>query len=576
MITPRPYQTEAVNAVLREWKEGVTRPLVVLPTGTGKTICFGMLAKQMNVRTLVLAHRDELLTQAVKKMRLVNPEANIGLLKAEDSTGYYTDICVASVQTATRGKRLDVLRERGFRLCIVDEAHHAPAESYYRIFNELGFMDGDPEKLLVGVTATGYRGDNVALDEVFEKIVYERSIMSMMKGGYLCDARGISVKTDTDLSGVHTRAGDFALNELSDVIDIPARNKMIAESYLEHANGRRAVVFCVDVEHTHHLAEAFQYCGVRCESIWGDMPKDARARTLEAYGAGHIDVLTNCAVLTEGWDEPATSAVMLARPTKSKVLYTQMVGRGLRLHPGKPDCLVVDFADVAGRHTLCGLATLIGDPRVKPKQKQTILDAVDEFEQLESDRDEWRRARIGDVHSEELDLFGRSDFVWTGVQGGHYRMNVSALESIWVRKEADGYMVWLLNRADLADKRPLCEEPLPFGYAQGVAEDYVRLNASRTLVAKDAPWRRKPATEKQLDMLVKWKIPHDPRSISSGEASALIDLEIARREEEKQAPATHKQRWFIKVKLGLDIPGGLSKGEASRIISDAKREEVAV
>jgi superfamily II DNA or RNA helicase len=539
---------------------------------SGKTICFGMLAQRLGLRTLVLAHREELLTQAVQKMRLVDPSVNIGILRAEDGTGFYTDVCVASVQTAARGKRLDILKERGFRLCIVDEAHHATAESYYRVMNELGFLSDDPKKLLVGVTATAYRGDNIALGEVFEKVVFERSILTMIKAGFLCDARGLSVKTETDLSDIRTRAGDFAINELSDVINVPARNKMIAESYLEHGADRRAVAFCCDVEHAQDLSRAFQDAGVHCSPVWGDMDRQERSRTLSAYANGDIQVLTNCAVLTEGWDDPATSAVLLARPTKSRVLYTQMVGRGLRTYPGKKDCLVVDYADIAGRHSLCGLASLVGDPRVKLKDKETILDALEEFERLEKDKEEWRNTRIGEVSHEEFDLLGRSDFVWTQVDS-HFRISVNPETSLWVRREPGGYMVWLVDRRDLSNKTALSEDPLPLGYAQGVAEDYIRINAVKHLVSKDAAWRHKPATLKQLETLSRLKIPHDPDNISSGEASNMIDMELARREADRQEPASHKQIWVIRHKLGLEVRNDITKGEASRMIAEGKERK---
>jgi superfamily II DNA or RNA helicase/intein/homing endonuclease len=543
---------------------------------SGKTILFGMLAKRLKVRTLILAHREELLTQAVQKIRLVDPTVNIGILRAEDNTGYYTDVCVASVQTAVRGKRLDVLKERGFKLCVIDEAHHATADTYFKVVDELGFLADDISKLLVGVTATAYRGDKVALGEVFEKVTFERTILTMIRAGFLCDARGISVTTGADLSNVHTKAGDFAINELSDVVDVPERNEMIAESYLEHCAGRRAVAFCCDVEHAQNLSNAFCDAGVSSYPIWGEMGRQERSTTLSAYADGNISVLTNCAVLTEGWDDPATSAVLLARPTKSRTLYTQMVGRGLRTYPGKNDCLVIDYADNAGRHDLCGLATLVGDLRVKPKNKQTILEAVEEFEQLENDREDWRsQTRIGEVSHEEFDLFGRSDFVWTPVQGGHFRIPINTEQSIWVRRAPEGYMVWLLNRRDLSEKKSLSDDPLPLGYAQGVAEDYIRINAVRHFVSKDAAWRNKPATQKQLETLAKLRIPHNPGNVTSGEASALIDMEIARRESARQEPASHKQIWFIRHKLGLEVSDVITRGAASRIIAEAKKQEVA-
>jgi superfamily II DNA or RNA helicase len=574
VITPRPYQTEAINAVIREWHEGVTRQLVSLPTGSGKTIIFALLAQRLGLRTLVLAHREELLTQAVQKIRMVDPSMNAGILRAEDSTGLYTDICVASVQTATKDKRIDALKDRGIRLCVVDEAHHAVARSYMKIFDGLGFMSGDAGKLLAGVTATAYRGDDSALGDVFEKVTFERTILSMMKAGYLCDARGVSVKTETDLSGVHTARGDFDASELSDVIDIPSRNELIAETYLKECPDRKAVVFCVGVEHARNVSEAFRNAGVASLPIHGEMERMERSAALLAYEKGDVRVLTNCAVLTEGWDDPATSAVMMARPTKSRALWVQCVGRGLRTYPGKKDCLIVDFADTAGRHNLCGIATLAGDPRVKPKQRQTVLDAFEEFEELEAGREDWKHARVGEVSYEEFDIMGRSDFVWTPVRDGHFRLPVNTGQSLWVRREQGGYMVWLLDRANLADKIALSDDPLPLGYAQGVAEDYIRLHGALHLAAKDAAWRKKSPTERQIETLKKLGIPHDPAGISSGEASSLIDLELARREASRNEPASHKQIWFIRHKLRVDdVREGLTKGEASRIIAEAKKKQ---
>jgi hypothetical protein len=253
-----------------------------------------------------------------------------------------------------------------------------------------------------------------------------------------------------------------------------------------------------------------------------------------------------------------------------------MIGRGLRTYPGKADCLVVDYADTAGRHNLCGLATLSGDPRIKPKPKQTLLEAYEEFEETGKDAEEWKRRHIGDVRHEEFELFGRSDFMWTPVQGGHFRIAVSPEQSLWVRREPGGYMVWLLNRRDFSDKTAISSEPLPLGYAQGEAEDYIRLHAARTLVSKDAAWRRKPATIKQLETLAKLRIPHDPNGVTSGDASILIDLELARREASRQEPASSKQIWYIRHKLGLEANDGITKGEASRLISEAKeRRDVA-
>ena len=349
MIQPRPYQTEAQKRILQRWKKGITRQLISLPTGCGKTIIFGMLAGTLKERTLVLAHREELLLQARQKIRLVYPDADVGILKAEDHSGLYTNICVASVQTAVR--YTEALKEREFKLLICDEAHHAVSPSYTKIFSSLGFMDEDKKKLLLGVTATAYRGDKVGLGNIFQEIVFERSILAMMKAGYLCDVRGLSIKTEADISNVHTRTGDLAVDELSDVIDTPERNALVADAYLEHGEGRRGVVFGVKVEHALHLAEAFRKRKIPCAAVWGDMPDEERHDVLERYAEGKLRVLTNVGVLTEGWDVPETDIIMMARPTKSRGLYIQCVGRGLRIAPNKQNCLLIDFVQFrdAGR-----------------------------------------------------------------------------------------------------------------------------------------------------------------------------------------------------------------------------------
>ncbi|MBC7324096.1 MAG: DEAD/DEAH box helicase family protein, partial [Moorella sp. (in: Bacteria)] len=200
MITLRDYQQDAVQAVLQAKGKGITRPLVALPTGTGKTIVFAALARELNARTLILAHRDELIRQAADKVSMVWPEAEIGVIKAEENEKN-KQVVVASVQTLARPARLEQVAREDFTLCVVDEAHHAPALSYRRIMDYLLFLDGEPERLLLGVTATARRGDNVGLGNVFEDVVFQASILTMVRAGYLSDIRGIRVSTNADLSG---------------------------------------------------------------------------------------------------------------------------------------------------------------------------------------------------------------------------------------------------------------------------------------------------------------------------------------------------------------------------------------
>lgn len=569
-IQARPYQTEAINNICKAWEDGTTRQLVSLPTGGGKTIIFALLAERLNIPTLVLAHREELLAQAKAKIRMVNQAADVGILQAQTLDGLYSKICVASVQTAVRPQRMDALRRRNFKLLIIDEAHHVTSTNTYgNIVDALGFMGEERDKLLVGVTATAFRGDGVALGGVFEKVTFERTIMAMIRGGYLADARGIAVHTSSDLSGVHTKMGDFNTAELSLAVNVEERNRLVAKSYLESAAGRKAIVFCCDIKHSQDMAAAFRAEGVSAEAVWGAM--DGRAGVLGDYARGDIRVVCNCNVLTEGFDDPGTSAVLLARPTKSRGLYMQMVGRGLRLAPGKADCLVLDFADMAGKHNLCSLANLAGaNPRFKIKNMQTISEAVEEIEASEV----WKKEHIGSVTNEEIELFERSRFVWTPTQDGHFKLPIGPSETLWIRKKQGGYVPF--SFASGAEKaKPLADLILPLGYAQGVAEDYARQNAKNTkLIDRDAKWRKEPATEKQTLQLKKWKIPH-PEYITKGEAAELLGIEIDRREAKNRGPATPRQIYHIRAKLGITVPESLSFGEARRLIAEHAKRDAA-
>lgn len=533
---------------------------------SGKTLCFAMLAQKLDVPTLVLAHREELLTQAKAKIRMVDPTANVGILQAQTLDGLYSKICVASVQTAVRPARMEALKRRGFRLLIVDEAHHTTATNTYgTIINGLGFNGEDRNKLLVGVTATAFRGDGVGLGGIFDKIVFERSILTMIKGGYLTDARGVSVKTHADLSGVHTKAGDFAAGELSLAVNTEDRNAIVVKSFEKYCRDRKAIVFCCDIRHSQDMAEAFRKAGHKAEAVWGAM--DNRKEVLDAFARGDVRVVCNCNVLTEGFDDPSTSAVLLARPTKSRTLYIQMVGRGLRTAPGKEDCIVMDFADMAGKHNLCSLASLAGaNPKFKVKNNQTIIEALAEADAAE----EWKKERIGEVSSEEFEMFEKSRFVWTPTPDGHYKLPLGE-ETLWIRKIGGQYVPFRMpNGAQRAVA--LSDMLLSLGYAQGVAEDYARAHARDTrLIDREARWRKEPASEKQMAQLKRWKIPAPP-DVTKGQAAELITLEMERRAAKSRGPATAKQIYHIRSKLGIPVPETITFAEARKLIITHSRQ----
>ena len=560
MLQPRPYQAEAQKKVLQRWKKGITRQLISLPTGCGKTIIFGMLAGTLKERTLVLAHREELLLQAQQKIRLVYPDANIGILKAQEKSGLDAEICIASVQTATRNTK--ALKERGFKLLICDEAHHAVSSSYMNIFSKLGFMEDDKSKLLLGVTATAYRGDKVGLGELFQEIVFERSILAMMRAGYLCDVKGLSVRTDTDISNVHTRTGDLAVDELSDAIDTPERNALIADAYIRHGEGRKGVVFGVKVEHAMNLAEAFRKRKIPCAAVWGEMPEDERHDVLRRYAEGKLQVLTNVGVLTEGWDVPETDIIMMARPTKSRGLYIQCVGRGLRIAPNKRNCLLIDFVDVAKQHKLCSFGTLAGDNFVYPGGgEKTLLETIKESERAERAKARAKKKFKFASQTEVLDLFERSHFVWQTI-GQNYKMGFGH-SALWCKAVPGGYSAFEVS----SSKNPVClsDDVLPLGYAMGICEDHARQMDSIQTSLKTASWREDPASEKQRGALQKMGIVFD-EDITKGEAADLLSKQW-------DVPLTEAQEKFIREHKLHDYPEFLTKHDAGKLIDKFKNKK---
>ena len=564
MLQPRPYQTEALNAVLKSYKDGVKRQLISLPTGCGKTIIFGLVAEAMKERTLVLAHREELLRQAEQKIKLVYPEADTGILQADQRSGLDAEICIASVQTAIH--HTAELAERDYKLLICDEAHHAVSNSYMKVFNDLGFT-ADADKLLLGVTATAFRGDNLGLKSAFDNIVFERSIAAMITGGYLCPPRGLQVATNVDIANVKVQHGDFNAGELEDAINTDARNNLIVKSYINHGENRHGVVFAVSVKHAKYLAKCFRDKGITCEAVYGDMPKDERQDVLQRYENHGLQLLTNVGVLTEGWDVPDTDIVLMARPTKSKTLYIQCIGRGLRLAPGKQDCLIIDFTDNTKRHDICGFGTLFGKDLMPNEPKEPKEKNDDEEEQADERVEKKKGASWGfNFTTHEIEFFAKSPYTWCKVPdtyGLSYKLSFMDGSSLHCFSGLDRKTFRAVFISKSGERKDLSSENLPLGYAMGVCEDYARKLKIASSSQKDAAWRATPATDKQIAALKRLKIAFNP-DISKGEATDLLNAKMS-------APATDKQIWLILAKNLHPNPQFLSRYEAGKIIAEYKK-----
>lgn len=514
----RDYQRKAVQSSLDALRErSITRQLIAIPTGGGKTWVFVVLALSLGWRTLVLVPSDELLKQAVEKFRQAYPDVDIGIVKAEQDD-YQHQVVVASVMTVQRDNRLKRIASQKFQLLVIDEAHHSSSESYLKVIKGLGFMGDDSSKLLVGVTATPFRGDGRPLADVFQEVTYQIGIIDLIERGHLVDPRGYQIETDVSLTGVHIRAGDFAENELADKINVPSRNRLIISKYKELAGDRKAVAFTVNVQHAKDLAQTFNNAGIPAAAVWGNMGDDAREQILADFAAGVYQVVTNCALLTEGYDLPEIGAVLMCRPTKSRVLYVQCVGRGLRPADGKSDCIILDFADGA-RHDLLCTADLLGDGQrpKKPKQGRTLRQMVDDAER-DRKREEAERLKVKERRTVEIDLLQPAG--WQQDESNEWRLFVTS--KAWVTLTQDPvtelYDVVLIGPGGAKDV--VKGEPLDVARkaANNAAESY-----KRRVFGSNAPWRKEPPTEKQLAILKNRFHWRGEFPSTKGEASDLID-----------------------------------------------------
>ncbi|MFF3060892.1 DEAD/DEAH box helicase [Streptomyces sp. NPDC057909] len=512
---PRPYQTAAIQALTTGWSGPNNRLAVVLPTGAGKTVVFSnlileILASLNGRRALVIAHREELIEQAAAKIRAVCPELRVGIVKAERDEHHDVDVIVASVQTLAVARRREAIRDIG--IVIVDECHHAAAPSYKTVLDHFGAWRGVP---VAGFTATMTRTDG-GLADVWQDVVFTLDILEMIADGYLVDVRGKRVTVDgLDLDSVKTRAGDLQDGQLGQALDDSGAAGVIAEAYTEHAADRPGVVFTPTVATAKSMSDAFNAAGLPAATVWGDMPKDDRTTVLKRYEAGDLQVLTNCMVLTEGFDAPWTSCVVIARPTKSAGMYCQMVGRGLRLHDGKRDALVLDVMGASTRHKLASIVDLTGQELGDPKEDQTLREAVAEAEE------EKRRLALAKLEWEDINLFQGSNVRWLRTDAGTWFLPVSDDMFLFLIRDPAGRKYWM-RRWDASDGvvGPKSDNPLPLAMAMSWLEQQARTLGRGFLLTRSAAWRAKPASPRQLAFCRHQRIPV-PRGSTAGDVSDL-------------------------------------------------------
>jgi ATP-dependent helicase IRC3 len=620
--TLRPYQEAASADVWKAIEAGQRRLLVKKPTGVGKTVWFASLLQYPPLKAwleqfpanerkmLVIAHREELLDQSVEKIRAQNPGLMVSVEQGDRVANRYSDVVVASIQTLsarkfTRMKRL--LESHVFRLVIVDEAHHAAAASYRTALVHLGFLppadaseSGEIEaathddvkamttalegwdlvapkdRILIGVTATPNRTDAIGLGCVMQTIAYSYGLKQAIDDHWLVPLKPWVIETTENLDQVRITAGEFNQKDLAETVNTARRNRLAVDAWKQYASDRSTLAFTVDVAHAHDLAAVFQADGIRAKALSGETPKDERREMLAAYLRGDVQVLTNCMVLTEGTDLPRTGCILHAKPTKSATLYEQMTGRGLRLFPGKENCLVLDLVDVARRHSLQAAPVLYGLPPGIKTKGEDLAKLENDLEEL---REKYPNADLEKMLTEGRfsmkELFDRASTfdIWTVPSLGDF---ATGLTCDWIRVSEDRYRLqypWadgteiiqvskdMLGHWEVSlTLRPNPEKVTPPGQnsryyprqhtvyppsrqrtiaaqietahaAALLAEafmDQERRSATK-LTNRDAEWKKRPASDKQLAFLRRLGVPLDPKKrLTMGEASRQINWMKAR------------------------------------------------
>jgi superfamily II DNA or RNA helicase len=381
----RPYQSAASDAIFKEWQEN-NSTLVVMPTGGGKTILFAdVIRRVFPRRALVLAHREELIFQARDKIQRVtglSADVEMGEYRAEGGLFEQARVVVSTIQTQCSGGdgggRMAKFDPQRFGVLIIDEAHHATSPSYRRVID---YYRTNPALKILGVTATPDRADEEALGQVFQSVAFDYEVLDAIHDGWLVPIEQQLVHVQgLDYSSIRTTAGDLNGGDLAAVLEAEKNLQQMASASLSIIGPRRALVFTASVKAAEMIAEIFNRHHAGMASwVCGKTEREERRRVLAEFAAGKLQVVCNCGVLTEGFDDPGVEVVIMGRPTKSRSLYSQMVGRSTRPLPGvvdgpetpearraaiaasaKPSCLVVDFVGNAGKHKLVTSADILG------------------------------------------------------------------------------------------------------------------------------------------------------------------------------------------------------------------------
>ncbi|RYP90357.1 hypothetical protein DL770_003504 [Monosporascus sp. CRB-9-2] len=595
--------TRGDRVTLTSPEQGHKRLGISLATGSGKTVIFTQLIDRIQPsrreanQTLILAHRRELVEQAARHCSNTYPSKTVEIEMGNMHASGFADITIASVQSITSGERIRKFDPNLFKLVLVDEAHHIVAPGYLRTLEHFGLeQKRDSSPILVGVSATFSRFDGLRLGSAIDEIVYHKDYVDMIGDKWLSDVIFTTVKSTADLSMVRAGAnGDFQPGELSRVVNTETVNEITVRSWLAKASGRKStLVFCVDLAHVAGLTQTFRQHSVDARFVTGDTPKLERSERLDAFKRGEFPVLVNCGVFTEGTDIPNIDCVVLARPTRSRNLLVQMIGRGMRLHPGKINCHVIDMVSslatgIVTTPTLFGL-----DPSEIVKEASVgEMQGLKDRKEAEQEREE--QVATNATSSSKGDLSGNITFTeydtvfdliadtsgeqhirsisqnaW--VQTGPGKYVLSGPGGTYLRLEhADAseegepkFVAWelmalpqgVLSKSPYAKPRRLFKAAT-FADAVHGADKYASEKYPQRLILRNQAWRRGPPTDGQLKLLNQFRGEDDKlqaTDITKGKAADMItklrhgargrfsSLDADRRRKEKQMLASEQRQ----------------------------------
>lgn len=515
--------------------------LGIAPTAAGKTVMLsavaGDLLKNPDAKACVIAHRDELTDQNRSKFGRVNPGVTTSVVDANEKS-WEGQATFAMVPTLSRQANLDGMP--ALDLLVIDEAHHAVADSYRRIIDRT--LQLNPSAKVFGVTATPNRGDKQGLREVFDNVADQIRIAELIASGHLVKPRTfvIDVGVQDALRSVRRVAADFDMGEVDAIMNKSPVTDAVIQNWKEKAGDRQTVVFCSTVDHARNVADAFRAAGVSAALVHGDMGDTERKATLAAYDKGEIRVIANVAVLTEGWDHPPTSCVMLLRPSSYKSTMIQIVGRGLRTvnpeeYPGvvKSDCVILDFGTSSlihgsleqdvnlDGHQATGDAPTKCCPSCEAEVPAATMECPLCGYAWESEREAGGPEALGHFVMTEIDLLARSSFQWVDVQGDGSAM-IAAGFTAWAGVFNETGRFYAVGGAK---GRPA----VLLGLGENIvclaaADDWLNNNETDESAHKTKSWLRQPATERQFAFL-----PPSCRldySLTRYQASAMLSLKF--------------------------------------------------